>query len=214
MSGFLVHLGYTLMLCALMARDILWLRGTLVAAQSVLAIYAWGIEVRSIAAWNAVFVAINGVWVVKILRERRAVTVPDDLRPLYEEHFFALTPPEFLRFWRQGRRETLRDARMTSRGAYPDSLYFVVGGTARVTRGGLHLADLTRGHFVAEMSLLTGRPANADVCAVGEAEVVRWPVDDLKSLREREPALWARIQSAIGHDLVVKVQRGEPRRWP
>ena len=37
MTAAIVHLGYSLMLCALVARDILWLRGTLVLAQSVLA---------------------------------------------------------------------------------------------------------------------------------------------------------------------------------
>ena len=211
MSGVLVHLGYSLMLCALVARDILWLRGTLVLAQGVLALYAWGLDVRSMAAWNTLFVLINSVWVVKILRERRAVTLPKDLQPLYDAHFFALSPAEFLRWWAQGRRETLRDVRMTIRGAYPDSLYFILGGLARVSRTGIHLTDLPGGHFVAEMSLLTGRPANADVVAVGEVDVMRWPVESLKALRERDPAAWSRIQSAIGHDLVMKIQRGEPR---
>jgi hypothetical protein len=214
MSAALVHVGYILMLCALVARDILWLRGTLVLAQTILGVYAWSVGIQAIAAWNVLFVLINLTWVVKILRERRAVAVPDDLRPLHEEHFFALSPAEFLRWWRQGRRETLQDARMTTRGAYPDSLYFMLGGIARVSRGGVTLADLPGGHFVAEMSLLTGRPANADVVTLGEAEVMRWPAASLRALRDRDPAFWARIQSAIGHDLVLKVQRGEPRRWP
>lgn len=51
------------MLCALAARDILWLRGTLVLAQGVLATYAWSIGIPSVAA-------------------------PENLRALYERHFF------------------------------------------------------------------------------------------------------------------------------
>lgn len=126
MSAALVHVGYILMLCAL------------VVAQTILGVYAWSVGIQAIAAWNVLFVLINLTWVVKILRERRAVAVPDDLRPLYDEHFFALSPAEFL----------------------------------------------------------------------------RWPAAGLRALRERDQAFWARIQSAIGHDLVLKVQRGEPRRWP
>jgi hypothetical protein len=208
MNAFLVHAGYTIMLAALTARDILWLRGMLVVAQTVLAAYAWRIGISSIAAWNVVFVAINTVWVGKILRERRAVTLPADLRALYELHFFALSPQEFLRWWRQGRRETLRDRRMTALGEYPSALYFVLNGVARVTRDGDHVTDLPAGHFVGEMSLITGRPATADVDAVGMVEVMCWPVEELRALRARDAVVWTRIQSVIGQDLVMKIERG------
>jgi hypothetical protein len=211
MNAVLVHTGYSLMLCALAARDILWLRGTLVLAQSVLATYAWRIGNPSVAGWNLLFVAINIVWVIKILRERRAVTLPEDLRSLHERHFFALEPPEFLRWWTQGRRETLRDAKLTTHGAFPEALYFVLAGTARVSRNGAHVTTLSTGHFVGEMSLITGRPATADVVAMGDVDLIRWPIEDLKALREHDPAMWARIQSAIGQDLVVKVQRSMPQ---
>ncbi len=209
MNVLLVNGGYTLMLCALVARDILWLRGTLVVAQGVLALYAWRIGVSSIAFWNVVFVLINSAWVAKILQERRAVTLPQELRLLHERHFFALSPPEFLRWWRQGRRETLRDARMTTQGVFPAALYFMLSGTARVVRDGRAVTHLPAGHFIGEMSLITGRPATADVHAEGDVEVMCWPADELRVLRTRDAALWTRIQSAIGQDLVVKISREE-----
>ena len=214
MSILLVHLGYTLMLCALVTRDVLWLRTTMILAQAILATYAWTIGLKTNVAWNTVFITINVIWVVKILRERRAVSLPDDLRPLYERNFFALSRPEFLRFWSLGRRETLRDVLMVQRGSFPDSLYFILRGTVRVSRGGVHVTDLEGGYFVAEMSLITGEPANADVTARGTIEVVRWPVEELKELRESQPVFWGRIQSAIGHDLVVKIQRVESQARP
>ena len=210
MNAILVHVGYSLMLCALAARDILWLRGTLVLAQSVLAIYAWRIGLSSIAAWNSLFVLINTVWVVKILHERREVTLPAPLRALHERHFFALEPPEFLRWWRQGSRETLRDSVMTVHGEFPGALYFVLSGTVRVSRNGGQVTDLTSGYFVGEMSLLTGRPATADAVALGEVDAMRWETDDLAALRQKDPAMWARIQSAIGQDLVLKIGRSAP----
>jgi CRP-like cAMP-binding protein len=59
------------------------------------------------------------------------------------------------------------------------------------------------------MSLLTGEMANADVDAMGDVEVIRWPTKDLRDVRQRNPSLWTKIQSVIGHDLVEKIQRGE-----
>jgi hypothetical protein len=61
------------------------------------------------------------------------------------------------------------------------------------------------------MSLLTGKPANADVDAVGAIDVMRWETRSLRDLHTRNPLLWTRIQSVIGHDLVEKIQLQEAR---
>ncbi|MCC7010188.1 MAG: cyclic nucleotide-binding domain-containing protein [Acidobacteria bacterium] len=210
MTAAFVHVGYALMLAALVARDILWLRGLLACAQSLIGFYAWRMGVPAIAAWNLLFVGVNATWVARILHERRAVSLPADLRALYERHFAALTPPEFLRWWRQGRRTRLRGVRLARDGEVPDALYFVMEGVVRITRRGEAVAELPAGYFVAEMSLITGQPANADADAVGEVDVVQWPLDELSSLRARNPVLWTKIQSVIGHDLVNKINRKEP----
>jgi CRP-like cAMP-binding protein len=206
----LANLAYVLTLIAFVTRDVLYLRSLLVAAQIIVVTYTWYNGVHLISAWNALFVVINSYMVVQILRERRAVELPDDLRPLHERHFAALSPQEFLRLWRQGRREMLRAGdRLARAGQRPDSLYFILSGQVRVSRNHANVFELPAGHFVAEMSLLTGEMANADVDAVGDVEVVRWPTQDLRDVRQRNPSLWTKIQSVIGHDLVEKIQRTE-----
>jgi hypothetical protein len=203
----LVHIGYALMLAALVARDILWLRALLVAAQSLIAVYAWRMGVPSIAAWNALFVVINSLWVSKILRERREVTLPEPLRTLHARHFAALAPPEFLRLWRQGTSRRIEHGRLATSGERPSALFFLLNGAVRVSKNGAPITDLPAGFFVAEMSLLTGEPANADVDVLEPVEVMSWPTADLQAIRARNPALWTKIQSVLGHDIVAKIQR-------
>lgn len=206
---FLVHFGYLLQLFALLARDVLWLRGILVVAQSVLASYAWlqGPDYLPYVFWNALFVAINLYWVVVLLRERLAVMLPDELRPIYERHFAALAPPEFLRLWREGRRARVSGVQLVREGAMPDALYFLLSGEVVVRRGGRELARLAPGNFVAEMSLLTGERTTADAHALGPVEYMAWPAVALRRLRTRNPMLWSKIQSVLGHDLVEKIRR-------
>jgi hypothetical protein len=204
---FLVHIGYVLMLIALLARDILWLRSILVLAQGLLAYYAWYRGVLPIACWNVLFVLINGVWVILILRERAAVKLPAELQKLYERHFAALTPPEFLRLWALGNQTVERDSVLTVQGQRPPGLYFLLRGEVAVRRDARELTRLGPGNFVAEMSLLTGETASADAQALGEIELMRWPADKLQQIRARNPAQWARIQSVLGHDLVEKIRR-------
>jgi hypothetical protein len=209
---YFANLAYFLTLLAFITRDILHLRSLLVCAQIIVVIYTWYSGVHVISAWNLLFVCINAYMVVKILRERRAVTLPQDLQALYERHFAALSPPEFLRWWRQGHRDTLPAGdRLARAGEQPDWLYFILGGRVRVSRNHANVFELPAGYFVAEMSLLTGEAANADVDAVDNVDVVRWPTAALRDLRQRNPSLWTKIQSVIGHDLVEKIHRGEKR---
>lgn len=206
---YLVHFGYLLQLFALLARDVLWLRAILVAAQSVLAFYAWmrGPEFLPYVFWNTLFVGINLYWVARLLRERAAVKLPAELRALYEGHFAALAPPEFLRLWREGERRSGSDLQLVHEGSRPDALYFLLAGTVSVRHLGREIARVGAGSFVAEMSLLTGERTTADVVALGPIEYVAWPSHKLALLRERSPMVWSKIQSVLGHDLVEKIRR-------
>ena len=211
MPAYLVHLGYLLMLAGLLARDILVLRSLLLGAQIILATYAVSIAVPAITAWNIVFATINVVWIGLIVRERRATQVPVALRTIHERHFAAMSPAEFLRWWRLGRTETIHARRLTREGVTPSSLYFVLAGAARVQRGDTEVTQLGPGSFVGEMSLVTGRAANADVEPIGEVTVRQWDRTDVEPLQARDLAMWTKIQSAIGVDLVAKIRRGDER---
>jgi hypothetical protein len=207
MLSYIIHVGYLLMLVAFVARDALLLRALLAVGQAVITLYAWSVGVPAIAIWNGLFVGINGVWVVTILRDRRRVRIPVELQPLYERHFAALGARDFLRWWALGSDETLRDARLTWIDRRPKFLYFLRSGLVRISRGEEIVTELPGGFFVGEMSLITGRPANADADALGTVHVRQWSTMDLDALRAREPALWVKVQSVIGLDLVEKVRR-------
>ena len=207
LAPYLVHIGYSLMLLALLARDVLWLRALLVVAQANLCLYSYFRGIDSIAVWNALFVVINAIWVGRILRERRAVRLSPELERIRERHFIALDPRDFLRLWRMGERQILRDTLLTRQGEAAPALHFLLRGAVTVRQDGREVARLGEGDFVAEMSLLTGAVATADVQTMDEVELMRWPTEGLRQLRERDSALWARIQSVLGHDLVAKIQR-------
>ena len=200
------------MLCALLARDILWLRAILVCAQGNLALYGYFGGLHGVAMWNALFVAINLLWVLRILRERRMVRLAPDLAEIHERDFAALSAAEFLRLWGWSEEREFDQARLVEQGGMPSALYYLLGGQVRVVQGPHEVTRLGPGDFIAEMSLLTGRPAIADVVAAGKVRVRLWPAERLLQLRSGNPALWTRVQSLLGHDLVDKIQRASQQR--
>lgn len=209
MLTLLVNVAYVLMLFAFITTNMLRLRLLLIGAQVLLMIYTFSNGLYLLPAWNLVFVVINVYMVVRILRERRELQLPADLALLHAQHFAALTPREFLRLWNLGHRERLADCSLARTGEHPEWLYFLLAGTVLVSRGDTLVRELPSGYFVAEMSLLTGQPANADVRASGSVEVMRWARSELQQIRQKNAALWTKIQSVIGRDLVEKIHLGE-----
>ena len=102
MDHVLLHLGYILMLIALVVRDMLWLRSILICAQISLVFYALLQGNQPVAFWNFIFVGINAFQVIRILRERKPIEVDADLLDLYKSTFHSMTPREFLYFWGMG----------------------------------------------------------------------------------------------------------------
>ena len=208
MTEYLVHIGYSLMFWALLVRDIVWLRGLLIAAQASLALYAMMLGLYGISLWNWIFVLVNAAWIMRIRREREQATIPPLLQPLYERHFAVLLPHEFLKFWHRGKQRTGRDVQWISRGEKPDALHFLLEGSAVVSRDNSRIAVLQPGSFIGEMSLLSGEPTTADVKAEGDVEYISWSARQLKRVKRRDPKLWTKIQSVIGLDLVRKISHG------
>ena len=206
MTHILVNLGYLLMLIALMVRDILWLRSILISGQLALAVVNIMTDNDFVAFWMSVFVIINTVQVIRILRERRQIEIPSDLIDLYEEVFPVMTRREFLYFWQTGTIHNAHNDLLTEEGECQKMLSLILSGTVSVVRDKHEIAELTRGSFIAEMSFLSGDPASADVIAKGEVQYISWAQEKLRRLKQLNPQLLIKIQSVLGKDLADKVK--------
>lgn len=206
MDTFLINLGYCLMLVAFLARDILWLRLILVAAQSCLSVYGWTIDNQAMMAWNAVFVAINTTQVIRILVERGPISLTEEQEAIYSAVFTSMSRREFLVFWEMGSLKRIDSGMLVREGETPEHLILLVEGEAEVRANDRVLARLGRGQFVAEMSFLSGMPASADVKVQGPVRYLAWSQLKLRSMRQVNPHLFIVLQGLLGKDLVGKIR--------
>ncbi len=202
----LVHIGYALMLLGFLARDVLWLRGFLVFGQSTVVVYAWGAQALPVAYWNAAFAIINLSYAVLIIRERRLVEIPAELRDLYADRFAIFSPREFVQLWRTGHQLECRDDFLMREGERQTKLLCLLQGEVRIEKAGHEVARLGRGRFLAEMSFLTSEPASADVRAGGLVRYIAWDSAWLQRWKVDKPALWTKLQGVLGRELVDKIK--------
>lgn len=102
LEDLLINAAYLVSLTALAVRDVLRLRVFLLLAQGLF--LAWGATLMHLPtiAWNAAFLLINAWAIVRILRERRPIALPEAFRDLHARLFPSMSNRDFLLFWELG----------------------------------------------------------------------------------------------------------------
>ena len=83
-NNFLQHLGYLFTFLALTIRDVFWLRITLAIAQILLGVYQISIHRYDVVIWNGVFTVVNFYHIVRIMKDRKPVYIPNELQDFYK----------------------------------------------------------------------------------------------------------------------------------
>jgi CRP-like cAMP-binding protein len=122
---------------------------------------------------------------------------------------------------RSGKRVNVPDGHAIIREGQPiDSLFFVTGGTFRVTTGSKELARVGTGEVLGEISFVDARPPTATVTAVENGRVLSIPRTLLAEKLDADPNFASRFYRAIAtflaHRLRITLSSGpdaEPTNW-
>jgi CRP-like cAMP-binding protein len=199
------------MLVAQAIRNILLLRRILISAQTAFVLYGVLSENLSVAAWHVVFIALNIIQVILLLRQRRPITIPEDVADIYENTFSEMSKREFLYFWEIGRFINIEPGLVVKKGSPQEFVLLVLEGHAHVMRNERQIATISRGEFIAEMSFLTGEGASADVLCEEDIKCMAWTQNNLKNLERLNHRLWSKMYHILSRDLVAKVKRVSSR---
>lgn len=207
---YLIHSANVIYIFSYLVRDILWLRILIVVAISfVIPFYYYQpVPLMVPVYWNILFAGINIVQIGFLLVERRPVTLSDQEQKLYEQVFRRLTPREVYKLFKIAQWKKLPAGEILVRqDTNLDSLMLINKGVASVQIKGQEAAKLDEGHFVGEMSYLTGAMTSASVIAASELEYVEWPTTSLETFLRKYPDLRIALNAIIGVDLAGKLSR-------
>ena len=203
----IIHLAYLITFIALSIRDVLFLRIVLSVACCLQVVYQYGFNNNpDIAFWNASFLAINLFQVVKIIKERSPVKIPDDIVDIYRTKFSDMTHREFLYFWSLGKQKDVTDVSLINEGEYQKSLFLILSGSAAVSRDSRVIATLHRPEFVGEISFITREPASANVDAKSRLYYIEWDQEELRRLKIKNSQFWTKLNQCLGEDLAKKIK--------
>jgi len=207
---------YTLLALSYLFTNMFWLRLLAVVSLVFEAVYFYFGASEPLwvgMGWNAVFVSINLVMLVLLLRERRHLQMSADEAMLKRGLFADLDAYNFGRLLRIGEWiELPRGTVLTREGEAVTHFHVIADGLAEVEVHGHVVSILQNGSFVGEMSLLTNAPAAATVTTLAVCRVFRVEQPRLLGLLSRHPEIRAGLDRTIGRDLVRKLKgtRGRP----
>jgi len=208
-EDYLVHFSNVLLLVAYSVRDILWLRWFAVAA--ALTNIPYYVLQRDILwppiVWGLVFTVINLYQIARIYLERRPVVLSDDEQRLYDMGFRSLRPREFVSLVLAGEwKNAAKGEKVLTEGKPASSICIAISGALEVCRHGKRIAGLGAGHLVGTALALTGNPSPVEAAFTEPARYMCWPLANIRTFVDKNPALRTTLQHLVNQDLAQKVE--------
>jgi CRP-like cAMP-binding protein len=129
--------------------------------------------------------------------------VPTGIESLAQVPLFAdLTKRSLRRVLRQmNEHRYAPGARIVTEGTRGETMFVLLEGTARVTRGGRSLRRLGPGEFFGEIALLDRRPRSASVVAIEPVRTLALHRHDLRTFLAEEPQIGWSLLETLAHRL-------------
>jgi hypothetical protein len=198
-------------------RDMKWLRFLVVTA-SVIDIGFYYETHPAQSMWidigkPVVLILINAYQLVLLYREARPIRFSPEAALLYRHVFSGLTPGEFNQLLHEGKLETLiAGSQLTREGSPVESVYALLSGELEVKIGDVVINRVARAAaLVGEVGYLTYSPASADVFAVRESRVLRFPVATIERLKSKKPDLHLKLVGILSGEIAKKLRDSDAR---
>jgi signal-transduction protein with cAMP-binding, CBS, and nucleotidyltransferase domain len=168
---------------------------------------------KAVIIFSCLNILINGYQSITLILERVPITLPEEIKDIYNQCFRMMTTSEFgkLYGWASLKRAVKGEHLATQDEQIPD-LILIREGSASITKDGRVVSTLGSGFFIGEMSFLTGGLANATVEAVSDdLSYIIWRKDALNELQNSNLQLYIKLKQAIAINMIRKMDRMEHR---
>ena len=202
-----LYVGLALLVVAALVRDRFTFAVFAAIAAGLFALHFFFVEEAPI--WSAVwshlgFLVVFLAVIVRVIYTNTTLGLPTEARSIFSA-FSLMSGSEFRQLLSAGRiMTTEQPIFLTQEGVPVEYLYFILGGSVEIDKGGESTAMPSQ-IFIGEVSFITGEPASATVRAQAGARVLRWERDKLNAVMARTPALKLALLGHFNMDLARKV---------
>jgi len=208
------HLASILTMVAYLLRDILWLRFLTILSCFAGIIFNYFVPATplwTVIGWNTLFAIINIVQIAIIIKERTGIQFTEEEKELHETLFKKFAPFEFMKLMRIAEWRQAEPGEIITTEEQPlEEVMMIYNGLLAVEVKGEKKAELQDGHFIGEVSFISGGAATATVRAIEPTRYIAWPKKEIDRLLTRNPSMHIAMQGMFTKDLSKKLTRRLP----
>ena len=192
-----------------MLTSMFWLRllAVIAAASTFPYFYFQAEPLWSALFWQSCFLVVNLVNLLILLYSMRSVQFDEDEGLAYGVRFSDLKPHEVRPIFKYAQRISVPAGEiLLEDGEANDSLFLILDGSFRVLKNGAEVAELGQGHFVGELSFISGEAVSADVVAATDCRLMYWSKHGLAPLFRRQGLYESYFNSVCSLDVAGKLR--------
>ncbi len=197
---FWITAGNVLYLLSYSVRDILWLRILTVVAAVLLLPYYVLQPVVPLApiGWSSIFIAVNTIWIVVLMLERRPIRLDADETLLRKLSFPSLTAREAHKLFASGSWDDIEVGEsIVVHDNQSGRFSVILRGCANIVYHGTNIAELGAGQFVGTIDR-RAEIAPIDVVVSEPVRIKCWPRDRLLSFMASRPDVELALERSVG----------------
>jgi CRP-like cAMP-binding protein len=205
----LVNFSNIVFLAAYSVRNVLALRILSVVGEGVILPYYYFQEetLWPPIFWGVAFIAVNGVRIVGVILERRAVIFSGKEEELYRVAFSSIDKRLFLRLVSLAQWvDCLPGEVILKKGQQISDAVVLVSGEVEAVLGNKTKMALRPGQLIGDVSAYSGLASPVDVVASGPAALAKWDLVQLREFMASKPELRANLLRIVSADLAAKLQ--------
>jgi hypothetical protein len=206
--NYLINIANLLILAAFAVRDVLLLR-SLFLAGSIFALgyyYVQSPPLWTAIAWTLVYCVIHAYWIIRIMRERRPVTLTPDEETLYRLAFRSLDRRKFSRLAGLGRwRDAEKGQELSKEGERVNEILVLISGKIAARIRDQTIGILGPGKLVGTAGMLFDNIQQCDFVVESPCRYIAWPIVEVQQFLDKDPDLRALIRDITSGDLATKI---------
>lgn len=209
-AGIFITIANVIYVLSYLVRDILRLRILTVIAGALLIPYYYSqpTPLWMPIGWGFIFMAINSVWIVRLNRDRRPVSLEGDAQRLHQLAFRVLSSRQMLKLVEAGSWEEIKQGSCLLRHDKElEKMSVILSGRSDIYVDDKKVGELEEGQFVGQIAFLSGGETQLSVIPTGPMKILTWDLVRLRSLLNGDKELYIAFETIVGRDLSKVLQQ-------